>query len=311
MIFSIHSTGKLWQTEIPEGTSLALALGCFDGVHIGHRALINEICGGEDALVPAVWTFAEPLTKPYIENIETRIKLCAGLGVKFAICESYERFCKMSPESFVEYLNALGVKKIACGEDYRFGFEKAGDVAFLKAECAKYGIEVKVVGGVTVTVDGKCERVSSTLVRSLIKDGRMELVKELLTRNFDISGVIIGGNNLGKLIQVPTINQRFDAGRIVPKHGVYVSVCNVEGEDYPSITNIGNRPTIEIGSHDENCETHIIGQKMELYGKIAQVKLCHFIRPENKYGSLEELRAQIEKDIAYTNAWFEAENKKN
>ncbi len=304
MIFSIHSTGKLWQTEIPEGTSLALALGCFDGVHIGHRALIDEICNESDGLVPAIWTFAEPLTKPYIENIETRIRLCAGLGVKFAICESYERFCKMSPESFLEYLNGLGVKKIACGEDYRFGFEKAGDVSFLKSECEKYGIAVKVVESVTANVDGKCEKVSSTLVRSLIKDGKVETVKELLTRPFDISGVIVGGNNLGRTIQVPTINQRFDSGRIVPKHGVYASVCNVEGVDYPSITNIGNRPTVEMGSHEENCETHIIGQRMELYGKIADVKLCRFIRPEKKYDSLEQLRTQIDADLAYTEKYF-------
>ncbi len=310
MIFSIHSTGKLWQTEIPNGTSLAIALGCFDGVHIGHRALLAAIRQTEGELIPAIWTFSEPLTKPYIENIETRIRLCAGSGVKFAICESFERFRSMSPAQFVEYLSSLGVKVIACGQDYRFGYERKGDVFALKSECEKYGIEVRVVSNVMTDINGAPEKVSSTLIRSLIKDGKMDKVRELLGRPFYVSGVIVGGNNLGRTIQVPTINQRFEPGRIVPRHGVYDSICTVEGMDYPSITNIGTRPTVLTGSHEENCETHIIGEKLELYGKIATVKLYNFVRDEQKYGSLEELRTQIERDIAHSKDFFEA-NKNN
>lgn len=303
MIFSIHNSGKLWQTEIPSGTPLAVALGCFDGVHIGHRALLKTISEAK-GLVPAVWTFSEPLTKPYIENIETRIRLCAGSGVKFAICESFGRFKEMSAPDFVAYLNTIGVRLIACGQDYRFGHNREGDVALLLAECKKYGIEVRVVPSVMTDIDGKVQKVSSSLIRSLISEGRMEEVSMLLGRPFYISGVIVGGNNLGRTIQVPTINQRFETGRIVPKHGVYDSVCTVEGTDYPSITNIGTRPTVLTGSHEENCETHIIGERLELYGKIATVKLYNFVREEKKYASLEELRTQIEKDIEHSVDFF-------
>ena len=304
MIFSIHSSGKLWQTEIPRGMPLALALGCFDGVHIGHRAILNAINGNIGGAIPTVWTFSEPLTKPYIENIETRIRLCAGSGVKFAICESFEKFRETSAVDFIKYLDKLGVKIVACGKDYRFGHNREGDAALLKTECEKYGIEVRVVDSVMTDVDGETQKVSSTLIRSLIKQGRMSEVAKLLDRPFHVSGVIVNGNNLGRTIQVPTINQRFEPGRIVPKHGVYNSICSVEGMDYPSITNIGTRPTVTMGSHDENCETHIIGEKLELYGKIATVKLYEFVRDEQKYASLEELRTQIEKDIESSVEFF-------
>ena len=308
MIFSIHSSGKLWQTEIPKGTPLAVALGCFDGVHIGHRALLEAVTAVKNGTVPTVWTLSEPLTKPYIENIETRIRLCAGSGIKFAICESFEKFRQMSPSDFTEYLFNLGVKAVVCGKDYRFGFNREGDADFLKENCAKYGIEVKIVENVTTDICGDTQKVSSTLIRSLILDGKMEEATQLLSRPFYVSGVIVNGNNLGRTIQVPTINQRFEPGRIVPKHGVYNSVCTVEGIDYPSITNIGTRPTVTTGSHEENCETHIIGEKLELYGKIATVKLYKFVRPEQKYPSLEELRTQIEKDIESSVVFFKENN---
>ncbi len=304
MIFSIYGD-KLWQTEIPKETKLACALGCFDGVHIGHKVLLEEIQNAGDGLIPAIWTFSAPMTRPYIENIESRIKLCEQFGIKFAICESFERFRMMDRADFVKYLADLGVKFIACGTDFRFGYERKGHAEFLKSEAEKYGIKVTVVENVLTDIAGKSEKVSSTLIRQLILDGELSKAAQLLGRPFSVSGVIVNGNNLGRTIQVPTINQRFEAGRIVPKHGVYVSICTVDGVDFPSITNIGTRPTVLTGSHEENCETHIIGKKLELYGKIAAVKLYEFVREEQKYASLETLRAQIDKDIAAAIDFFE------
>ncbi len=304
MIFSIYGD-KLWQTEIPKGTKIALALGCFDGVHLGHKALLEAIQNADKETSPAIWTFSAPLTRPYIENIESRIKLCQNYGVRFAICESFERFRMMPRTDFVKYLAELGVTFIACGQDYRFGYERKGNPDFLQSECKQYGIKVKIVPNVTAQVKGKTEKVSSTLIRGLIKEGEMSEVARLLGRPFQVSGVIVSGNNLGRTIQVPTINQRFEAGRIVPRHGVYASVCTVEGIDYPSITNIGTRPTVLTGSHEENCETHIIGQRLELYGKIAEVKLFDFVREEKKYESLDELRTQIDADIEKALEFFE------
>ena len=304
MNFYMHESGKLWQTEIPKDANLAVALGCFDGVHLGHKALLTEITKNSEGLVSAIWTFSEPLTKPYIERVEDRIKLCAKFGVKFAICESFERYRNMTPAEFILHLSSLNVKKIVCGLDYRFGKDRVGDINTLKEESEKHGIEVTVIPSVYTYIDGEQKRISSSMIRTLITEGKVDKAAELLGRPFTISGVVVSGNNLGRTIQVPTLNQRFEKCRIVPKHGVYVTNCLVNGKSYPSITNIGTRPTVISGSHEENCETHIIGQKLDLYGEIAAVQFKHYIRPEIKFDSLEELRRQIAKDIEYSSDFF-------
>lgn len=301
----MHTSGKLWQTEIPKDTRLAIALGCFDGVHVGHRALLKEVIEDNNGLVSAIWTFSEPLTKPYIEKVENRIRICAGLGVSLAICESFERFKAMSAAAFVEYLaNTLNVAKIVCGEDFRFGNGREGDVDFLKTECERYGIELKVVAPVYTEINGRKEKVSSTLIRKLITEGDAAKVSALLGKPFTMSGVVVSGNNLGRTIQVPTLNQRLEPGRIVPKNGVYASTCTVNGKSYPAVTNIGTRPTVIAGSHEQNCETHIIGEKLDLYGEIVSVNLYEYIRPETKFASLPELREQIAKDIEFSSIYF-------
>ena len=301
----MHESGKLWQTEIPKGTRLAIALGCFDGVHIGHRALLKEVIEDKNGLISAIWTFTEPLTKPYIEKVEDRIRLCASYGVRYAICESFERFKNMTPAEFLNYLvNDLCVAKIVCGDDFRFGKDREGDAELLKSECERLGIELKIVPPVYADIDGKNEKVSSTLIRTLITEGHPEKAAELLGRPFTVSGVVVSGNNLGRTIQVPTLNQRFEKCRIVPKHGVYATTCTVGGKSYPSVTNVGTRPTVVAGSHEENCETHIIDEKLDLYGEIAAVNFHAYIRPETKFPSLTELREQIANDIEYSKNYF-------
>ena len=304
MNYYMHESGKLWQTEIPSDVSLAVALGCFDGVHIGHKALIDEVINGSDGLTSAIWTFSEPLTVPYIEKVEDRIKLCARLGIKYAICESFEKFKQMTPSEFVCHLAKCNVKRVVCGEDFRFGRDREGDVETLKVECEDNGIEVTVIPSVYTEIDGEMQKVSSTLIRTLIADGRVDVAAKLLGRPFAVSGVIISGNNLGRTIQVPTLNQRFEASRIMLKNGVYNTVCVVNGNKYPSITNVGTRPTVKTGSHEKNCETHIIGEKLDLYGEIASVEFYNYVREEKKFESLEELRAQITLDIETSVNYF-------
>jgi len=311
MNYYMHESGKLWQTEIPKDTALAVALGCFDGVHIGHKALIDEVAGSDDGLVSAIWTFSEPLTTPYIEKVEDRIKLCSRYGVKFAICESFERFKQMSPEEFVSHLEKINVKRIACGEDFRFGHNRAGDAATLQAECAKRGIAVTVIPSVYTELDGERQKVSSTLIRSLICEGRVDVAARLLGRPFSVSGVVVSGNNLGRTIQVPTLNQRLEPCRIMPKNGVYNTVCVVNGNKYPSITNVGTRPTVVAGSHEKNCETHIIGEKLDIYGEIASVEFYNYVREEKKFDSLDKLREQITKDIEQSVKFFEKYREKS
>ena len=311
MNYYMHESGKLWQTEIPTDTHLVCALGCFDGVHEGHRALLNEVINDKNGLTSAIWTFSEPLTKPYIEKVEDRIKLCARLGIRFAICETFERFKSMTPTEFVSYLaKSFNVKRIVCGEDFRFGKDREGTVETLKQECFRVGIDVTVVPHVYTEIDGVKQKISSTLIRSLISEGRVDEARKLLGRPFAVSGVIVSGNNLGRTIQVPTLNQRFEASRVMLKNGVYNTVCVVNGKKYPSITNVGTRPTVLTGSHEKNCETHIIGEKLDLYGEIASIEFYNYVREEVKFDSLEALREQITKDIQ-TSIDFFADIKNN
>lgn len=306
MNYYMHQSGKLWQTELPKDTPISIALGCFDGVHLGHQALLREVISGGQDTVSAIWTFAEPLTVPYIEKVEDRIKLCSGYGIKYAICETFERFRQMSPSEFVSYLyKSLNVRRIVCGEDFKFGKDKSGDVSTLKEECEKLGIEVKVVQSVYTELNGQRVKVSSTLIRSLIADGNVASASRLLGRPFAISGVVVNGNNLGRTIQVPTLNQRLEKCRIVPKNGVYNTVCAVRGEKYPSITNVGTRPTVVAGSHEKNCETHIIDEKLDLYGEIVSIEFYEYVRDERKFDSLADLREQITKDIESSVAFFD------
>ena len=305
MNYIMHESGKLWQTRISKDTPLSVALGCFDGVHIGHQALLREANRG-DGTVSAIWTFSEPLTLPYLEKVEDRIKLCSGYGVKLSICETFERFKAMEPAEFVFRLaEEYTIKRIVCGEDFRFGKDRGGDVALLRAECERLGIELCVVEGVYAEVDGERVKVSSTLIRSLVTEGRVDVAAKLLGRPFAISGVVVNGNNLGRTIQVPTLNQRLEKCRVSPENGVYATVCAVRGNKYPSITNIGTRPTVLAGSHEKNCETHIMDEKLDLYGEIVSVELYERLRDERKFASLDELREQITKDIDTTVSYFE------
>ena len=145
MEFLLNGSRSLRQVMIPPETELVCALGCFDGVHIGHRALIDEILADRNGLTSAVWTFSEPLAKPFIERVEDRLHILSDLGVKFAICESYEKVKDMSALSFLTYLSAnLNVKRIVCGSDFRFGKDREGDVDFIRREAPALGISVTV-----------------------------------------------------------------------------------------------------------------------------------------------------------------------
>ena len=298
MEFLLNGSRSLRQVMIPPETELVCALGCFDGVHIGHRALIDEILADRNGLTSAVWTFSEPLAKPFIERVEDRLHILSDLGVKFAICESYEKVKDMSALSFLTYLSAnQNVKRIVCGSDFRFGKDREGDVDFIRREAPALGMSVTVKEPVYAQIGEEKLKVSSTLIRKMISEGKMVETEKLLGRRFSVVGVVVSGNNLGRTIQVPTLNQRFENGRIIPKHGVYETVCIVDSIKYPAITNVGTRPTVSGGSTDVNCETHIIGQKLDLYGKIVAVEFCDYVREEKKFDSLQELRDQIERDI--------------
>ncbi len=305
MFFMMNKTGKLTQcVRFPSDKKLICALGCFDGVHKGHRSLIDTVVSDKSGLASAVWTFSEPLSFPYIETVETRLKLCAECGVQFAICEEFSQLKKMSPAEFVARLAEFNVAHIVCGQDFRFGKDRAGDTATLLEECQKYGIALTVKEPVTTQIEGETVQVSSTLIRKLIHEGEVEKANELLCRPFTLKGVVINGNKIGRTISVPTVNQSLPESRVAPKFGVYDSVFRIDGNSYPAVTNVGVRPTVNKNENNITCETHIIDENLDLYGMIAEVEFHRYNRPEQKFSNLDALKAQIAKDIEHSKDYF-------
>lgn len=306
MFFILNKTGKITQTAgIDPSKKYICALGCFDGVHIGHQSLIDTVVSDKSGLVPAIWTFSAPLSFPYIETVEKRLNLCGEYGIKFAFCEEYEDLKRMSPEEFVKYLaTELNIAHIVCGEDFRFGYKKEGDTELLRKECDKYGVALTVKSSITATIYGEKVKVSSTIIKKLISNGDVETANELLGRPFTLKGVVINGNKIGRTISVPTVNQSLPKMRVSPRFGVYDSVFKVENKSYPSVTNIGIRPTVNKNEENTTCETHIIGQSLDLYGLIVEVEFHRFNRQEEKFSTLDDLKAQIKKDIKHSMDYY-------
>jgi riboflavin kinase/FMN adenylyltransferase len=281
----------------------SLALGLFDGVHLGHRAVINAaLAQRENGLSASVFTF-EPecvLRKNggasgYIYTSTEKERILRDLiGVDEIVSPPFESFCRLTGEEFAQEIlsRKLGAAHVCCGEDFRFGRNAAWDAQELMSFGRRFGFEVEVVGA--VGYGGSI--VSSSRIRELLLEGDIPAANSLLGSDYFINAAVTDGNHIGRTIGFPTINQQFAEGQLVPGYGVYSTVTNVDGTMLPSVTNVGVKPTIE-GARRPLAETHIIGYSGDLYGKTAEVSFRRFIRPETRFSSLDELRAQIAADI--------------
>lgn len=287
-----------------ERKKTAVALGLFDGVHLGHRAVINAaLAQRKNGLSATVFTF-EPdcvLKKAggasgYIyTQTEKEIILWEMMEVDDIVSPPFESICSLTGEEFAREVLArqLGAVHVCCGEDFRFGKNAACGARELTDFGKRFGFEVEVVGA--VECGGSI--VSSSRIRELLQSGDIPSANELLGFNYFINATVTDGNHIGRNIGFPTINQQFAEGQLVPRYGVYRTVTNVvDGVMLPSVTNVGVKPTID-GVRRPLAETHIIGYSGDLYGKNADVYFKSFIRPEMKFGSLDELKAQIAADI--------------
>ena len=287
---------------------LSCALGCFDGVHIGHKALLTAAVRNFHGYTPAVWTFTAPTVYPYIEDVPTRLSLCREHGIKEFICEDYDSVRTMSPEEFVSRLaQTHGVGHFICGGDFRFGHDRAGDAETLKEICLGKGLSVTIVSPVmadSVLPELAGEKVSSSLIRRLIASGEVDRAAALLGRRFSVRGEVVGGKRLGRTMHLPTVNQRLEKGRILPEAGVYDTVCTAKGNRYPAVTNVGSRPTVNDDESDVTCETHIIGADMDLYGSEVTVEFYRYGRPEKRFSSIDGLKNAIEGDIKRASEYF-------
>lgn len=277
----------------------AIALGSFDGLHKGHRSVITcALKYKERGFVPVILLFDEHPLKaltgiapPEILQPGIRDEILADYGITPDFI-SFSEIKGMSPEDFFKNIltEKLNAGALCCGSNYRFGRDGAGDCGVLKKLCEKYGIELSVADD--TGYDGSL--ISSSRIRTAIENGNIKAANEMLGRKFTYRAEVKTGYRRGHLIGFPTINQYFDSGFIKPKAGVYASVTKVDGVLYPSVTNIGFRPSFE--NEDFRSETCIIGFDGDLYGRSIDVSLSDFLRNEIKFDDIEDLKQQVAAD---------------
>lgn len=277
----------------------AVALGTFDGLHKGHISVINKaVAQKSNGLVPVIVLFSSHPLKVLTGNAPK--ELFTGSikerEIKKTGCIPYtvtfEEIRNMTPEQFVKniLIDKLNAKYISCGFNFHFGKDGIGNTDILSNLCKKYNITLEIAN--EVDFDDKC--ISSTRIRKAIENGEIETANEMLCRNFSYNFEVVGGDHRGRVLGFPTINQYFPDTFTIPKYGVYASMTNVNDTWYPSMTNIGIRPT--IGNSKPRSETCILGYSGDLYGTNTEVALLSYLRPEMKFENLEKLTEQMEKD---------------
>lgn len=271
----------------------AICIGKFDGMHCGHRLLTDSIRACRDK-TKVLFTFSIPNTKSIYAPEEKRY-LAEQLGMDVYIdCPFDERLSRMNPEEFLEniLIRQCGAAVISVGEDFRFGYERRGDVRLLRSYQKIYGYELNIFPKKEMFG----EVVSSTGIRKHLREGNLKMVNELLGEPYFLYGTVCHGNQIGgKALHMPTANQLPGDDKILPPFGVYASRIKWNGGSYEGVTNIGIKPTIP-GENQAGAETYIMDFDSMLYGEKICVELCAFLRGERRFSDLEALRNQMEED---------------
>lgn len=292
---------------LAEKTDRVISLGFFDGLHLGHRLLLQRASDEAKTrgLESAVFTFSEDGIKPggsRLMSFDEKLSALGSSGVFTVFAADFKSVRDLSPEDFVRDLliGACGATVAVCGFNFRFGRDAVGDSDELCRLMRKYGGETIVIDPVSV---GN-RTVSSTAIRSALARGEVDLAAELLGRPHSLDAPVAHGARIGHTIEFPTLNQYFHPTAVIPKYGVYAVRCVIGGVEMDGVCNIGVRPT--VGGEDKpRCETHVFGFDREIYGEHVRVKFLRFLRAETKFSSLDELRAQIALDVAAAKEYFE------
>lgn len=276
----------------------SVALGLFDGIHLGHLSVIsNMINNSNHTLIPTIFTFMDTYNSnkkcKQVDELITQSsknKLLKNLGVKMLYQVKFASVSHMTPNEFVDNIlcSTLKAKKVFCGFNYHFGYGGKADAEDLKTLCLKRNIEVNISDPILYNGNP----ISSTRIRKCIKDAKLEDVKNMLGRPFFIEGPVQNGQKIGRTISVPTINQTFEKGLIIPKFGVYLSNVIINEKNYFGITNIGTRPT--VGGNFPNIETWLPDYNgQDLYDINVKIELIKYLREEKKFSSLNGLKTAI------------------
>tara|TARA_R110002110_G_scaffold415765_2_gene655159 strand:- start:6476 stop:7423 length:948 start_codon:yes stop_codon:yes gene_type:complete len=298
----------------PRHRGCVATIGAFDGVHLGHQAVIRHLLEKSDELdLPAAIIVFEPLPREYFAPIQAPARIMSfwekcramqALGVDRLLRIRFnEQLREMSAQRFVDdiFVAGLGVRYVVLGDDFRFGNDRQGDVTFIQEQGRRYGYEAGPTP--TFAIDG--ERVSSTRIRESLEAADFVTAEKLLGRPYSISGKVIYGRQLGQTIGTPTANLELRRLR-APLSGVYaVQVSGAGLSAAPGVANVGVRPTVD-DSIKANLEVHLLDREIQLYGQHIEVTFRHKLREEMKFGSVDELKRNIARDVENTRAYFSA-----
>jgi riboflavin kinase / FMN adenylyltransferase len=283
---------------------MVLTIGVFDGVHLGHQALIAETITQAKRIgaLSGVVTFAghprQVLGKhkelPHLTSLDRRITLLKSTGVDLVITLVFtEELASLPALEFILLLKKyLSLTGLVVGPDFALGKGREGDIASLRAMGELYGFNLIVVPPQLKAG----HKVSSTLVRKAMAESNMKKVHGLLGRCFSLEGNVIRGEGRGAKLGFPTANLEIAADQALPADGVYATIASINGQRIPSITNIGTRPT--FGAGNRTVETHLLDFNGQLYGHRLEIAIIEQIRPEEKFASSDKLLKQIKEDVA-------------
>ena len=289
-------------------TKTVLALGMFDGMHIGHKKLIETTVrlAKKDGLEPAVFTFADHPQKLFGAKVarlcdnDERLRLMRRIGAaRIEQAEFTRELASLSPERFVDMLvEKMQPQTIVAGFNYTFGKGKSGDTSLLTKLAVKKGVGAAIIPPVNFAN----KPVSSTRIRELIEKGDVQSAQLMLGRAYTLAGTVIESRRIGRTIGFPTANILPDPSRAIPQDGVYISMARVDGDMLPAVTNVGTNPT--VNGEKRMIETHILDFNGDIYDKQIEVFFVKRLRGVKKFADLDELKAQIASDSRAASEYF-------
>ena len=291
--------------EIKSFDKSVVTIGKFDGIHNGHKVLIEKTVSiaKEQDFKSVVITFKNsPLS--YFFNRETKeiiteednMNLFKSLGVDIVIDIPFDKsMAEISAEDFVKniLIEGLHAKKVIVGHDFAFARNREGNAQTLKQLGSKYSFDVDVIGPVRI----KGKRVSSTFIKELVQTGEIDEIQEYLGRDYTIEGEVIKAKQVGRTIGFPTANLKLKESLVIPKRGIYATKVYIDNEVYIGATNVGYNPT--VNGNKMSIETNILEFDKDIYGKTIKLEFLERIRDEKKFKDLNELKVQLKKDINY------------
>ncbi|ULR41474.1 riboflavin biosynthesis protein RibF [Thermus sp. NEB1569] len=285
--------------DVPKGPKV-VAVGSFDGVHLGHQYLLHQALAEAKSLHQPllVYTF-DPPTKVFtrgegfLMDLTEKVEALRALGVELILAVAFnETFAKRKAEEFLEDLRKLGASRIYVGEDFRFGRGRSGGPEDLAQVAPVRTVPLLTLGG---------EPVKSSRIRALLQEGRVEEARHLLGRPYGAYGVVVEGEKLGRKLGFPTANLAVHPNKVLPP-GVFAVEAQGAFGRYKGVANVGTRPT--VNGSERRLEVHLLGFAGDLYGEEMRLVFLKRLREERRFASLEELQAQIAKDVASARAYF-------